>query len=163
MHRANLPCPTDPGFRQSSSFNQARRGGVPCHHDGMSDNPAALPEIPPVAAVRDLARSVENGSVRLDPVAAAEFLNELTAIRDEVAIIGQDARQLSWQSPMFGTSSTATLIGQKFVDRARDFNHVIRAFHQVLADLDATAREAVRNWSDTDRAQAVRFTLGGPD
>ncbi len=128
----------------------------------MSDSTAGHPEIPPLAALRALARSAENGTVRLDPAQAEAFLREIGAVRDEVAMIGQDSRWLVARSPRFGASPTAAAIGQKFDDRAADFIRIIRAYHQVVADLEDAIRQSVANWTETDQAQAAGFGAEGP-
>lgn len=149
-------------MREPGWFVRPHGGGVPCHHWRMSDEPAGSVEIPPIAAVRDLTRAAENGTVRLDPVVADEFLREIGAIRDEVAMIRNDAWRLSLRPPRFGANPTGEAMAQKFVDRAGDFRAVLERYLRVLTDLEVAARQSVTNWTATDRAQALRFGPTSP-
>jgi len=140
----------------------AHRAAVLCHDAHMTAAPAPLPEIPPIAAVQEFSRSVANGGVRLDPAAAEQFQRELIAIRDEVAIIRQDARFLVHRVPQFGANPTGRALAQKFVDRANDFTAVLQRYHQVLADMDSGIHQAVTNWTRHDQENADWFRAEGP-
>lgn len=123
---------------------------------------APTPEIPPTAAVRSLSKAAGNGTVRLDPAGADQFLKELTAVRDEVELLSNDARRMSERVPKFGANSTGQAMSQKFVDRANDFAEVLLQYHQVLTDLDGGARQAVANWIRADQDHAAGFSAAGP-
>lgn len=122
--------------------------------------PAAGGLIPVAGEVHQVRRKAAVGGLHLDQAAAAELLRRIGELRTRTASLVLDSDALD--APLrLGDNWVAELMSARLrtvaADRHGGATAVLRAFEQVLGDLEFTIKAAAGQYYTTDQESANKF------